>query len=509
MNHMQNNTKTSPGRLPTPSRSQNGLWPARPQTLLLAILILAVALRVALALYLGDSLADARGGTYDQISYDALARRLATGHGFSFQENWWPYARAGQPTSFWSYLYTLYLAAVYTLFGHSPLMARLIQSVIVGILTPALTYRLVAQTFGKQIALLSAAIVALYGYFILYATALMTEAFYIVCLLWLFDVSRRLITCLQAQYPGRSTLNGSSLYCLKNTRLAVELGLAIGVAILLRQVILFFAILLFLYLAWLGRREGNLRASLRSLALTGLVAAVLLSPAIVRNYRTFNRLMLPNTNAGFTFFWGNHPIYGTQFEPVLSPEHGVTYQDLIPQELRHLDEAALDRQLMQRALAFIEEDPVRYLRLSLSRVPIYFLFWPTPDSTLISNAARVFSFGLTLPFMAYGTLLVLFRLWSRLPKPHNSSSNELPSMQTPNLAPARPFLALIFLFILTYTAIHLATWANIRYRLPVDALLIPFAAYGLYDLACRLRILPSGPTIVMPSTAQEESPATQ
>jgi hypothetical protein len=32
---------------------------------------------------------------------------------------------------------------------------------------------------------------------------------------------------------------------------------------------------------------------------------------------------------------------------------------------------------------------------------------------------------------------------------------------------------------LIYTAIHLLSWALIRYRLPVDAVLLPFAAVGL------------------------------
>jgi len=34
----------------------------------------------------------------------------------------------------------------------------------------------------------------------------------------------------------------------------------------------------------------------------------------------------------------------------------------------------------------------------------------------------------------------------------------------------------------TYTAVHLASWANVRYRLPVDAVLLIFAAAGIADL---------------------------
>lgn len=456
------------------------------KALFVSILLVAIAIRVSLALYLGDSFADARGGTYDQISYDALAQRLVAGHGYSFEQDWWPYARAGEATSFWSYLYTFYLATVYALFGHSPLVARLIQSVAAGVLMPALVYRLAAHTFSKQVALLSAGIVAVYGYFVLYAASLMTETFYIICVLWMFDVSRRFAARLEAvgsSSRGRTTL------------LAIELGLAIGSAILLRQVVLFFVILLFPWLIWIARCAGRMRYALKLLFVTGLTMAILLSPWMARNYRTFNRLMLPNANAGFTFFWGNHPIHGTEFEPVLSDAHGVSYQDLIPEELRHLDEAALDQQLMRRGLNFVQEDPVRYLKLSVSRVPVYFLFWPTDDSSLLSNAARVLSFGLALPFMTYGIVLVTVRLW------HHRLGQR--SAQTQKLAEVWPFLILILLFIVTYAAIHLATWANIRYRLPVDAFLIPFAAYGLYDLAYRLRIVPTNPNIARSTTATD------
>ena len=83
--------------------------------------------RVAVGLYLGNTLEETRGGTYDQISYDMLAQRVAGGHGFSFAVASWPYARPDQPTAFWSYLYTLFytlfLAGVYAVAGHHPLAA--------------------------------------------------------------------------------------------------------------------------------------------------------------------------------------------------------------------------------------------------------------------------------------------------------------------------------------------------------------------------------------------------
>jgi hypothetical protein len=51
--------------------------------------------------------------------------------------------------------------------------------------------------------------------------------------------------------------------------------------------------------------------------------------------------------------------------------------------------------------------------------------------------------------------------------------------------------ALLLGFAVFYTLLHLLTWAMVRYRLPVDAVLLPIAAWGLSDLLCSIwTILP-------------------
>ncbi len=56
--------------------------------ILIAILALAVLLRVGVALYLGDTVPTGK----DEQSYSELAARLATGHGYSFDRPWYPFA---------------------------------------------------------------------------------------------------------------------------------------------------------------------------------------------------------------------------------------------------------------------------------------------------------------------------------------------------------------------------------------------------------------------------------
>ena len=65
--------------------------PAKNQRLLLlAILLLSVLLRAGVAVYLGDTVPAGK----DEQSYSELAARLATGHGYSFDRPWYPFAPA-------------------------------------------------------------------------------------------------------------------------------------------------------------------------------------------------------------------------------------------------------------------------------------------------------------------------------------------------------------------------------------------------------------------------------
>lgn len=396
--------------------------------LLLAIFILSIALRVAAALAMGNAVAPLPG-IHDQISYTELARRVVDGHGFSFATDSWPATRAGEPTAHWSFLYTGFLALVLSVAGPYPLAARLIQAVLVGLLLPLGLYHLGRRTVGERAGLWAAGLSAIYAYFVYYSAALMTEMFTIVAvvalLIQLVDLAER---------PTR--------------RGWLILGVLVGLTALLRQVAVLPVPMLAAWLLW--RRRGE-PGTVAGLALAAAVAGLMILPVTLRNQRVFHRFVPINTNAGYAFFWANHPIHGTRFFDIL-PADGPSYRDLIPPELLPLDEAALNDALMKRGWAFVRDDPVRYIQLSVSRVADYFKFWPSRESSTTSNLSRVLSFGVLLPFMLAGLWLSRTAWRACLP---------------------------LYLFAGTYTMLHLLSWALIRYRMPVDAVLLVFAG-----LAC-------------------------
>jgi hypothetical protein len=88
----------------------------------------------------------------------------------------------------------------------------------------------------------------------------------------------------------------------------------------------------------------------------------------------FGDFLLLNSNGGYFFYAANHPTQGTEFDPDITPP--------LPAELRGAGEPAIDRALFRTAFGFIAADPVRFVRLSWSRIGDYFprLSLPVLDS---------------------------------------------------------------------------------------------------------------------------------
>jgi hypothetical protein len=169
----------------------------------------------------------------------------------------------------------------------------------------------------------------------------------------------------------------------------------------------------------------------------------------------YGQFTLLNTNAGYVLFASNHPVLGNDWRyerglVPLSPEYAGN------------NEAEINQALTREGLRFLLEDPIRSIVFTLDKALEYFKFWPSPQSSSMSNLVRVFSFGLYMPFMFLGFFLSL---------PH-----------------WRKYLPM-YLFIVIHTGIHLLSWPAIRYRLPIDALCMLFAGLAVFELSRRWKFL--------------------
>ena len=437
----------------------------RTRNILAAIMLVAVLLRVGTALYLGDTLFTAQQErVYDQVSYDALARSLLAGKGFTFEQDWYPgFTPAGTPTAHWSFLYPLYLTLVYLIAGVHPLAARLLQAVLMGVLKTWLIYRLGRSLFSEKVGLVAAGLSAVYLYFIFYDATLMTEPFFMCAALALLLLGLYLTGVAK---DGTRQPPAWGWWAL--------LGVIAGIAALLRQTILFWLPLQLAWMVWVNRRSfgvhqdgkdeqevnwrnpvtpdsdhrGWKRPVLGSFV-SLIVAGLIILPWTIRNYVVYGGFLPLNSNAGFALYSANHPDHGVDFMPI--------YAAPLPEDLigKLHNEADWNNALTRRGLEFAFQDPQRYLRLTLSKAAVQFKFWFEADASWDSNLLRFLSFGLYLPFFVAGLAFSL-RDWRRS--------------------------TLIYLFVAAFNLLHILTWSAIRYRLPVDAVLMPYAGLALIAL---------------------------
>ena len=417
---------------------------SRFSTTLLLIIAAAIVARIAVAFYLGDSTPP----KLDETSYSVLGLRLSEGHGYSFPKTWYPgFVRPDIPTSHWSFLYTAFVAGIYKIVGFHPLAVRLTSAVLGGFLLPWMMYRTAHRIWPekKRLQHLSAGLAAVYVYFILYSAQLMTETFFIAALLWSLERSVRL---MQIWHEGNHDRRDELVT-------DIGLGISLGVATLFRQAILPWAALSFVLLLWSGRQAGQLRRAVYGLFLAGLILLAFILPFTIRNFIVYGDFMLLNSNAGYAMYAAQHPMHGTSFQAF-----GVAP---LPEDLDPMpeNEPQWDRALMRQGFQFIFEDPARYALLSTSRIADFFMFWPAPQTSFVNNIGRLLSFALFLPFMIYG-LLISTQEWRRY--------------------------WFLYAFILFYTVLHLLTWSMIRYRLPIDAVLLLFAALAIAKLARQWRM---------------------
>jgi 4-amino-4-deoxy-L-arabinose transferase-like glycosyltransferase len=385
------------------------------------ILLLALVLRVAAALYLGGTVSGL-SGAQDEVSYSLLGQRFVDGHGLTFPTAWYPWISADAPQSYYSASMSLLLAGIYSVFGYKPLVARLIFA-LMGTAIVGMIFLLARRLFDTRVAVVAGLIAAGYSYLVFYSVTLVTETPFILVLLVSIYLAYEL-------HDSESTWKWFAL------------GISMAVMLLFRMAVVFYLPVLLIWILY-ARRQHFWRA------LIPIVIVILaVAPFTYENHQRWGRFMLLEAQFGHVFWNGNHPDHDWDFHP---------YEVFpIPDEvLASRNDAEITSALLKLGIENVIDQPLHFLALTVTRLRELFTFWPTSDSTLLANSMRVLSFGIVLPFAIFG----LWRSaseWRRL----------LP----------------IYAFMLLHVGIYSVTWTMIRYRIPMDALLIIFGAVGLMTL---------------------------
>ena len=378
---------------------------------------------------------------WDAADYDNMATNLLAGKGFVHEiagdlrgEPVEIRLRGHRPPA-----YPLFLASLYTLFGHHARAVYLAQALLFTLLG-YIVYRLALLCFARRLpALLTILMYAFYlplhgiiariSTEILFMLFLTLEVWFLVC--WLRTPRHRPLV-LSAVFLGLATLTRPTPFLLP-----------------------FF--LLFLFLA---APLPSWRHRVRAFAVHLLIALAVISPWMVRQAMTFGTFVPVTTGGGITLWEGTAAASGWT-----TP--GWTRPDVPEEAMREFGEyinagptgysreIELDRMARQRAIEIIRGNPGRYARQTLVKAPKFWLGLDFETQTPLDPVSARSVTGLLI-----NMLLLVFAMVGAF-----------------RLVRARAGLFLIpALVILYFNLVHMFPYVLHRYSLPIQPLVMLFSA---------------------------------
>src|SRR3954467_5160186 len=353
-----------------------------------------------------------------------ISRSLALNHGFGS-----PFGSETGPTAWIAPLYPSLQALVFKVFGIQSLASAFVIRLIHCATAPAiciLLYRVATRMWSETLGIVAALIWALFPNSVWYDTCLLWDT---ILTTFVFLVFLDLVT----QEPrGRSGDLRLGLLAGMLALLNPATGTGVGAALLWR---------------WSRISENRFR----SMAWTGVLALAIVSPWMVRNYLVFHKPVFIRSNFGHELYKGNNLGASGQNNTGLNPVQNVNefnrYATL--GEMRYVAEDG------RAAKDLIRKYPGWFLKLTRRRIDA---FWngPTDVTSMFEFndahlALKKFLYA-SLSFAGLGGLLLA--LWRR-----------------------EVYAPMFAAIVLLYPMIYYITFPNVRYRLPLEPILL---LYGLH-----------------------------
>lgn len=268
---------------------------------------------------------------------------------------------------------------------------------------------------------LAGAIVAVYPFFIFYSSLILSESIF------------TLISMGYFYYVFKAAKDDW-----------VYLGVLSGLGYLTRPTLLFFYPIIWIWLMVVGK------FSAKRIALIITLTMVVISPWLVRNYKHFDTVVIATASTGHVLWEGNNPWNKTG--GVAQPDW--KYLDDMP---LHLTELERDKWKKRQAIEYISSNPLNFFVDSLKKFSRFWHLWP-------NNARYNQGVYFWLSLLSFGPILAgaIAGLW--LLRNHWRT------------------MGLLWLFFAYYTLLHMVTIGSIRYRLPLEPLLIVLASCSFTQL---------------------------
>ncbi len=401
----------------------------RRTTALLAVFVLAAAVRIVFALTMPAAIVWPDGERYVRVA-DNLR---TTGSFGSLRDN-----AMSVPTQ------PVFLAGVFAVAGRDLRAAR-VASATIGALTCVIGAAIAWHLFSPLAGIVVGVVLALYPHHV-YLAALF-------------------------EYPQTLFMFFLALFFWALTRVSVARaaggGLALGCAAATVPAVLPLAFITAVWLAWRARAFGPA-------ILLACLSCVPLGAWAARNAAAYHRFMPVNAASGFNLWKGNNDTYylygkvGTELATGSTPDPRYSFFA----ELREVDRAVStlgpedaylehDRLCHARAIDWITHNPGRFATLTARK---FLALWsPVPDP--VSDNAQLSRGRVLLSIGTYGPLLLVALVGIAL-----------------SVREAGRFVP-YYAYLLVMSAAYAVLIPTTRYRLPLDFVLVLFAANAVFGRA--------------------------
>jgi hypothetical protein len=370
-----------------------------------------------------------------------VARAIAAGEGFSSPLR---FVETG-PTAWFTPIYPYMVAAIFRICGIYSDLSHIVidtSNCAFSALTIIPIYSIAKRTFGEVVAKSAA------WTWVFLPTALFFP------LLWVWD------TTLAALFFALIFWATLAMRQSRNLVAWGGYGALWAAGVLINPSILSVFPFLLGWLAWEARKETAVWAKYTTATL--LLFTIGMVPWTIRNYRVFDKLIVLRSNFGLELWLGNNPNVADTWSPWMHPNDDPAEAE----KYKRMGEIAYMAEKQQEAVEFMRAHP---------RDTLYFTFHRFVDNWLAVTDSPLDSWSnsplYVKALLLMNILLSLFTLFGAL----FAYRTRLPE--------AVPYALVLLIFPLVFYVTH----SSLRYRFPMDPIMMVLAANGVAYPLGRLR----------------------
>ncbi len=241
----------------------------------------------------------------------------------------------------------------------------------------------------------------------------------------------------------------------------IQLGILIGLQLLLRPDILIGGVLFAGWLLFWNRS----RSTWRGIVIALLISLAIVAPWTLRNYLTFHKFVLVSANSGMNLFEGNNPVATGEFSANPPTPESQSLFDRVSEYQSTHDGIDIDRYRFQLAEQWIFAHPSEVMMLDLKKIWYHWFGRP-----IMGEQFHYQYQGMANAFRIAGAVMVVLGFYGL----YCIRDNKL-----------RSLLLVIFFYSTLVSAIF---FVQSRHRiLKVDPFLLPLAVVGLVAVTFRSR----------------------